>query len=449
MMRLGILLVMLQAAVAGVAAAEAGAPAAGKAGGAASGGATIAAEEYPFPAECGQVEVWTSMTCTHDGQVLVGVCRSNVPSKMLQFDERSRRYVAVVGVDSVIDDSKWRVKQAKIHTQLLELPDGWVYGGTHCSQYDNMAEYEGGHWFRYDPRSHKMEDLGLGMAHEGLIAMQADAANHCLYGITYPGAYLLRFDMGGRKTQVLGKTSMTTYVDRYFQVLSNGIVCANQVRSGRGRMGGIYLFDLQTEKETVAYPVLLRRQADGSYGRDKTEEAPRIYNQWIAGTQNASGSVAYIASQASGHLITVHAAGEGDVAIYDRGALISHVAGPEGVGAGAAAGAGSSPGELCHALAMDLGGDVLLTLTIGGDVDKHSGKEQTHLMRYEPASDRFSDLGRIRTVGGKDLTYSVAMSITSGGVVYVVGSTGGVQEMRLFRLTGDAAARRDSRALER
>jgi hypothetical protein len=398
----------------------------------------ILAEEYPFPRECGSAQVWSSMTCTRDDQVVVGLCRSNEPAYLLQFDDRSRRFVAAVRVDSAIDDSRWRVKQAKVHSQLSELPDGWVYGGTHCSEHGQEDSYEGGHWFRYSPKSHKMEDLGLAMPHEGLITMQADPANNCLYSITYPGAYLLRFDLGRRKTQVLGKTSIDKYVDRYFQVLSNGFVCANQVKSGRGRMGGIFLFDVEAEQETVLYPVVFRRSQNGSYSRDDKPGAEQVYNMWIAGTRNSTGSVGYVASQTSGHLISVHVVGKDGLAIYDRGDMMACV---QGLGKGTQGGpAGSqtcsdfSGGFLCHAMSIDPKGNVYLTVTVGGDVDTISGSERTHLLRYEPASDGFHDCGIIQTADKADVSSSTAMSITSSGAVYLAASAGSRHETRLMRL---------------
>jgi hypothetical protein len=398
----------------------------------------ILAEEYPFPRECGSAQVWSSMTCTRDDQVVVGLCRSNDPAYLLQFDDRSRRYVAAVRVDSAIDDSKWQVKQAKVHSQLTELGDGWVYGGTHCSEHGQEDKYEGGHWFRYNPKSHKMEDLGLGMDHEGLITMQADPANHCLYSITYPGAYLLRFDLHQRKTQVLGKTSIDKYVDRYFQVLSNGFVCANQVKSGPGRMGGIFLFDVEAEQEVVVYPVVFRRTENGSYHRDDKPGAEQVYNMWIAGTRNSTGSVGYIASQTSGHLISVHVVGKDGLAIYDCGDMMAYVQGlKKGTQSGPAV--SQSPGDvqkrfLCHAISIDPKGDVYFTVTVGGDVDTISGSEQTHLLRYEPATDRFHDAGIIQTANKADVSSSTAMSITSAGAVYLAASAGSRQETRLMRL---------------
>ena len=93
---------------------------------------TIPVEVFPFPTEVGSVAVWSSMTCTRDDQIIVGICHTNEPAYLVQFDDASRRFVAAIRIDSAVkDDATWRVKQAKIHTQLYELSDGWVYGGTH------------------------------------------------------------------------------------------------------------------------------------------------------------------------------------------------------------------------------------------------------------------------------------------------------------------------------
>lgn len=400
--------------------------------------ADVVADEYAFPSECDGAAVWSSMTCTRSDQILIGLCRNNLPTHLLQFDDGSRSFVAATCIDTIIDDSRWPVKQAKIHSQLCELKDGWVYGGTHCSEHGQEANYEGGHWFRYSPRTHKMEDLGLAMRYEGLITVQADETNNCLYAITYPGAYLLRFDLRQHRTELLGKTSSDKRVDRYFQVFSNGLVCANQVKAGPGRMGGLFLFDVQAERESVLYPALYRRTQSGTYSRYDTSGAAEVYNMWIAGTSNASGSIGYVASQTSGHLLSVHAVGRDSVAIYDRGEMLQFVQGSERrekQDAATSQAAEERPrGFLCHAMAEDPNGNICFTVTLGGEIDNVSGSEQTYLLRYDSRADRTVNLGVIRTASRKNVISSTAMAISSSGAIYLAAATEDRHQPCLLRL---------------
>ncbi len=133
-----------------------------------------------------------------------------------------------------------------IHRSLVVNDDGKVYAGTSLdvsreyridkqlasgvnSAYRSVTlqiladfrAYEGGHIYRYDPsrdetgfhqrlfRINKpcpVEDLGVPVPNEGIHVLIGDRNSDDLYGISYPGAYLFRFDPLVRKTTIITRT---------------------------------------------------------------------------------------------------------------------------------------------------------------------------------------------------------------------------------------------------
>ncbi len=381
-------------------------------------GRPISAEMFEFPREVGTVSAWTSITSTGDGQVIAGLCRNNLPAYLVQFDDRDEQFVAAVSVDTAIrDKGEWQVKQAKIHSQLYELTDGWVYGGTHLSEDADADRYAGGHWFRYDPKSHKMEDLGLAMAHEGLIAMQADPQRRCLYAITYPGAYLLRFDLVSRQTQVLGKTSRNDQVVRAFFLLKNGSVYANQVVSPASQPGGVYRLDPRTDSKELLLPSVYRK-AMNRYAELVVAEGPRIYNYWLAGITNPARDTAYTTGYYSGHFVSLHLDDRSELVVHDHGPTLedgyTDVHGPFSQG-------------MCW-----VDGKVLFTVGVESAGPAKEG--QVRLLQYDPARDVIEALGVVQTSDGTPVVQCTGMACTPSRRAYLLAKVSGRESVVLLRI---------------
>lgn len=381
--------------------------------------AEIRADVFTFPDVPGRLSAWSAITATQDNQIIAGLCRDSEPAYLVHFDDASRTVSAALCVDAAIHDAgDWKAKQAKIHTQLIELSDRWVYGGTHLAEEGNAKYYAGGHWFRYDPRSHKMEDLGLAMPHEGLLALAADEPRGCLYAITYPGAYLLRFDLVTRRTQVLGKTSRDDNVNRVFFVLGQGTVYTNQVNSPASQPGGIYIFDVVSESQRIeTLPVY--RKTERGYTHLVEKEAPWLYNYWIAGVIGQAGNVAYTTGYRSGHLVSLHLDGPQGLVIRDHGPMVPDM--PEG-----------PDSELSCSGMCAAGDNVLFTVWPGGSKASPADQAQVRLLRYNPQKDAIDQLGVIRTRQGLRVTSCTAMTCTPSGRLYLLGKLAGQDSVVLL-----------------
>lgn len=377
------------------------------------------AKTFEFPRQIAPVKVWTALSSTRNNQILVGLCRQNRSAYLMQFDDAAQQFVAAVSVDSAIHDKgQWKVTQGKIHSQLNELSDGWVYGGTHLSEDGQANDYPGGHWFRYDPRSHQMEDLGLAMAHEGLITVRADEPRGCLYAVTYPGAYLLRFDLGTRKTTILGKTSRDDQVTRCFFVLNSGDVFVNQVSSPARQPGGIYHLDVLSDDGRFELPPVYRKTADG-YVEPVAGDGRYLYNYWLAGVTDPGRSVAYTTGFGSGHLMSLHLLGDRSLAIHDHGLTVSN-------GRLSSRHAPYSQG-MCY-----FKDSVLFTVAV--ESAALPGKDQVLLLRYNPQLDQISTVGAVKDMEGLAVTECTAMACSPTGHLYLAGRVADREQVVLLRI---------------
>ena len=78
-------------------------------------------------------------------------------------------------------------------------PDGDVY----------LGSLPHAHFLRVDRRAHRMIDLGRPSPLEEYIWDVAFGADHRLYGVTYPGCRLVRYDPATGKSEDLGKMDST------------------------------------------------------------------------------------------------------------------------------------------------------------------------------------------------------------------------------------------------
>ncbi len=98
----------------------------------------------------------------------------------------------------------------KIHNKPVEDNDGYIYfvplnNGSGPRNF-NFLSWEGGHWIRYDPKTQKMEDLGLVDEHVGCYPLAIDKENKILFGVGFNG-YLYKFDIDARKTTKIARVS--------------------------------------------------------------------------------------------------------------------------------------------------------------------------------------------------------------------------------------------------
>jgi hypothetical protein len=334
------------------------------------------------------------------GKVYIGT--SYHVARLVEFDPETRRFRVVAKMSSralhgggpdLPDPTlrgdrgagqfpmvRWTHAQDKIHAGLHEGRDGRVYGATHVKveKLNQTRAYPGGHWFAYDPKSGKTEDLGWARRHEGIITTCYDRLNHVLYGVSWPTGYLLRCRPAERvyhrRLSLLGLTSSAAdSVGRYIGVTANGRVYACD-----GANGDVLVYDPANERLhrvvglTTPHPEL---PDDGAFA-GTLRSTGRWRNWWMSGTRSPDRMHLFTVGQRSGHLIEI------DATVGRWGVLIDH-----GLTVPWAKPGWSGP----YAGLMTFGADGLLYHTVG-----------SQLLTFDPKSRRVMDWGRLVRAGGNE-----------------------------------------------
>jgi hypothetical protein len=165
--------------------------------------------EYPgFP---NAHSSWGSIGFSQKHQkVFVGVTNHRDRIGLFEYDLKS----GVMGLCGFIADLahlreyQW---QAKIHSQIVEGPDGSMYfttdGGESREEYlmDHPHGYSGGFFLKWDPASRVLTNLGVGMQYESLKDLAVDSTSGKICAISYPQVHFLVYDLPRNQLKDLGR----------------------------------------------------------------------------------------------------------------------------------------------------------------------------------------------------------------------------------------------------
>jgi hypothetical protein len=165
--------------------------------------------EYPdFPEAHSS---WGSIgySSRHD-RVYVGVTDHRERNALYEYDVRTQalRLLGFVAEMAGLRPFQW---QGKIHTHLVEGPDGAMYFGTDggTTRQDLLGDhphgYAGGLFFRWDPVTARLTNLGMALRYDSLKNIAVDALSGRLYGVTYPQAHLVVYDPPKNDLRDLGR----------------------------------------------------------------------------------------------------------------------------------------------------------------------------------------------------------------------------------------------------
>jgi hypothetical protein len=143
-------------------------------------------------------------------KVFVGVTDHQERNALYEYDVAAKalRLVGFVAEMAGLRRFQW---QGKIHTYLVEGPDGAMYFGTDGGNsrqdllLDHPRGYGGGFFFRWDPASERLTNLGMGLRYESFKNIAMDGVTGRLYGVTYPQAHLVVFDPPTNHLRDLGR----------------------------------------------------------------------------------------------------------------------------------------------------------------------------------------------------------------------------------------------------
>jgi len=355
--------------------------------------------------------VYFGMLAHSNGRIYIGTCYH--VSRLIEFDPRTKRSRVVAMMSSralhgggpqlknptLLGDlgtgefpmTRWTHGQDKIHAQLHEGRGGRVYGCTHVKVEDPNAtrKYPGGHWFAYDPKTGKTEDLGWARRHEGIITACYDRDRNVLYGITWPTGYLVscKPDEGQyyRRLAVLGLAcSGLDCSPRYFDVARNG-----RVYMPDGATGNIRVYDpkLGWLCPVTGMTTPFREQAGLGKYAGTVRATGKWRNWWMNGVRSPDGMHLYVTSQRGGRLVEIDATQGRWGAVIDHGRVVPW-------------GKSDWGGPWCY----------LMVFGRDGRLYHANGKQ---LLTFDPTDGRVLDWGR--TVPGSDP--GAILRLGSGGVL--------------------------------
>jgi hypothetical protein len=165
--------------------------------------------EYPdFPEAH---STWGSIgySARHD-KVFVGVTDHHEKIGLYEYDVPTQklRLLGFLAEMAGLRSYQW---QGKIHTYLVEGPDGSMYFGTDGGNdrqgmlMNHPHGYGGGFFFKWDPAAGRLTNLGMGLRYESLKNVAVDDVSGRLYGVTFPGAHLLVYDPRTNEQRDLGR----------------------------------------------------------------------------------------------------------------------------------------------------------------------------------------------------------------------------------------------------
>lgn len=354
---------------------------------------------------------WAALLAASDGKVYVGLACHGCDGHLVYYDSKTDQVVDVGDLTRLAGENGLRLgPQSKIHAKFGEGKDGRIYFATHGGNWWNYARfdteegYPGSHYMAFDPKTHQVQDFGIGPRFQGLNTGAYDPQFNRIYGLTHPKGEFVYYDVATGAKVDKGRFNNLDSICRTLGIDDQGNVYGS---FGAGR---VYKYDPRTDtirELSVKIPV---RQKGISLGRDydKGETAWRVV-VWDRQTRKFYG--------------------------VDESATLlfsfDPYAGADGVI--------QSLGELCipefanrrnvpyATLSLTLGHDRKLYYAAAGkefDYGGSAGVAASHLMTYDLQSGKVEDLGEMHVPDGRPVLGTNAADTGPDGTIYFVGAIG-------------------------
>jgi hypothetical protein len=168
---------------------------------------------------------------------------------------REIRQVAMMQ-HAVHEETMGREPQGKLHSQVLEDPEGNIWFGTdmanhsYFAMWDDPRAYPGGHMMLYNPKTDLLRDLGILAPGAGIRHIIMDPERRRIYAVTFPRGEFYVYDMTTQRSFLKGRVNNWDSIARVM------------VKDDRGNIYGsfapyrIFKYDIEKE-QLVDLPVTI------------------------------------------------------------------------------------------------------------------------------------------------------------------------------------------------
>ena len=176
-------------------------------------------EVFPIPSTMHGGSGYTAIQADDAGHVYIGAAYYGEYAPFLQLDPKTAQWREIFRGDELTHQYGRGVGvPGKIHTKLRLGDDGKMYGAMkqgyefHFDIRPDMGEspegkrggYYPSHFFSYDPKTDRTEDLGPGYKQDGTVGFCVDTKRGFIYGVTEPSAYFEVYDMKTKRMWIPG-----------------------------------------------------------------------------------------------------------------------------------------------------------------------------------------------------------------------------------------------------
>jgi hypothetical protein len=169
----------------------------------------IVVQHYKFVGNHKEESMWSALYGAKSGKIYIGLCTHAEAAHFYEFDPNIQKMRHIVDLTKLHNERGEGINtNGKIHVRMGEDEDGNIYfgglnedTGPECI---DPSSYPGAFWYRYNPKSDKVEVLGKISRHFGLLGMVYEPIYKRLYGLAEDG-HLYMYGINKEATRDLGK----------------------------------------------------------------------------------------------------------------------------------------------------------------------------------------------------------------------------------------------------
>lgn len=163
------------------------------------GQSSIKLKGHRYPGNKKDDSMWSGIYTAKSGKIYIGLCTHADAANFYEFDPATENFEHIADLSVFKGERGDGIRTSgKIHVSFVEDNNGNIYFGDFCEDSGpeciDPSSYRGAHWYKFDPQTRVLSNLGLISHHSGLLGMTIDTKRRRLYGLAEDG-HLYMYDM--------------------------------------------------------------------------------------------------------------------------------------------------------------------------------------------------------------------------------------------------------------